>query len=186
MVSLEEDGAYPPRVEVWFATPRGATAGFAGFGTLIESRIVALHTPTPGGGIAPADAKTLRRVPDRHPRVRCRVHLDRVTIVGGQLIASSPDYPDAASAVYLDRDVQVGAPPAALALPAFPWPGIRGGNTNHEVAEYLRDRRAEDPEAPPATPPNPGRGEGTVEPSPPPGIRPPWCMIWPACPGCGG
>lgn len=177
----------PPLVEVWHTHPSGTTAGFAGYGTLVEARIVALHQPL----AAPAGerTRTARTGPaaGEQLRVRCRIRHPRVTIATGVLIPASPDYPDVPPAVFLDLADAAPAAAPPFAQSDFPWPPVRGGgNTTGEILAYLSDRTDADPAGRPATGPGRGRNEGEFDPPPPSGIRPPWCLIWPACPGCGG
>ena len=184
MVSEPEAAAYPPPVEVWYTTKvSGTTAGFAGYGSLVDPHIVALHQTPLALADGRGHAASLRReAAVELPRVRCRLRNGRVVIAAGVLLAPSPQYPDAAPAVFLDLAHRRSAAHIDRTQPSFPW--LRGTNRNDDVGAFLRDRAQGDPEGPPPTRPRRGRHEGETERPDSPGIKPPWCWIWPACPGC--
>lgn len=185
MVSEPDAADYPPPVQVWYTNPSGTTAGFAGYGSLVDPRIVVLHqSPAAFTAGRAAQVSSLRRESADQPRVRCRLHNGRVVIAAGVLLTPSSQYPDATPAVFLDLAHPTSAAHLDRTQPPFPWPSLRGTNRNDDVAAYLRDRSQGDPTEPPPTRPRRGRHEGETDPPGSPGIKPPWCWIWPACPGC--
>jgi hypothetical protein len=151
--------------EVWHLDEDGHPTRFLGYGSLVSAQVLVLHPPAGRS---------------RHPRTgRARVRVRRagaLEVLDGSLEPAHVAGLRSLRAVSLDG-------PSRGEVADLPWPR-RGhpdtvGAFRSALATLAGGDPAEEPSEPPATPdaPGPPVPDNTQ-------IRPPWCWMFPSCPGC--
>lgn len=163
-------------VEVWRIERDDMTGSFVGFATLATSRIAVLHP------VAARLAMRLLPAAESEVQLRLRCSVDNgshVRVVDGTVVASGPSIVGRPLAIDLDFSTGI-----LVRDDSFPWPSRPPQPEEADaIKDYLDHQSANDPVAPVGEPPGPA-DLGIPEEPTQPGIRPPWCSVWPGCWGC--
>jgi len=152
-----------PRAALWRIDR--ADRPFFGYGTVVDPQLVLLH---------PSD----RGWTPRSGRLRARiVSPDGTDVIDGTLLAGD------VRGLVTTRMVRLDGPIVPTVIDSIHWPRHGDTDSRTEFLATLADLAAADPTGDP--------GPAPEEADPPrdpfndfPGLVPPWCWLFPGCPGC--
>jgi hypothetical protein len=171
VLTPDDPVASPAQAAIWLRTGNKPDR-FLAYGSVVGPRLVLVHPPRSTERDAGHEHTAERRMP-ASGSVRTAVG---TTVLDGTLVDGAVDGVRHLRAVILDGPLDV---PAV----SLPWPKPHDRQGLAVFVEALAALADQDPSSPP--PAAPERADAP-DPLPPdsPMLAPPWCYIFPRCPGC--